>query len=341
MTGMKTLSRLSDDELMGLRFRDLNIAIEDTWLERAMHRLYDELDARGIRFHPPCFLADEWLCPDGEPIIGIAWYLAHPRLKRLEAKMMLEAEGDTLTSCMKLLRHETGHALNYAYTLHRRPRWRELFGSFSEDYPDRYKYRPYSKRFVRHLDEWYAQYHPDEDFAETFAVWLNPKSGWRRKYKGWPALKKLEYVDELMDKIGGKLPQKPVGTKHWDVSRLTSTLRTHYRKKTQFYAENYPDFHDLALRSMFLLEPEEGSTKAAHVMQLLRRPLRNQVARFTGEKKYIVDNLLRDISKRCRELKLYAPANDSLLAVDITAYVTSLTMNYLYTGSFKRDKIRR
>ena len=26
-----------------------------------------------------------------------------------------------------------------------------------------------------HLDPWYAQSHPDEDFAETFAVWLTPE----------------------------------------------------------------------------------------------------------------------------------------------------------------------
>jgi hypothetical protein len=334
---MKKLSRMTDDELLGLRFRDLDIAIKGTWLERCITRLYSELDARGIRFHPPCFLADEWLCPDGEPIIGIAWYLAHPRLKRLETKMVLEAEGDTVTDCMKLLRHECGHALNYAYELHRRRRWRELFGSFSEAYPDRYKYRPYSKRFVRHLDEWYAQYHPDEDFAETFAVWLNPKSGWRRKYKGWPALKKLQYVDELMGRIGVKQPKHPDGTRHWDVSRLRSTLRTHYRKKTRFYAENYPDFHDLALRNIFLVEPNEDSRKAVEIMRELRRPLRNQVSRFTGEKKYIVDSVLRDISKRCRELKLYAPPDGSQMAVDITAYVTSLVMNYLYTGRFKRE----
>ncbi|MFO7870338.1 MAG: putative zinc-binding metallopeptidase, partial [Kiritimatiellia bacterium] len=244
---MPNLSKLTDEELLAMRFKDLSVRIEGTWLEERVFALYRELSASGINFKPRCYLADEWLCPDCEPVIGIAFFLAHPRLKRLERKMMLEVEGGDKTSCMQLLRHETGHALNYAYFLHRRKKWKQLFGEFHSEYPERYRYRPYSKRFVRHLDEWYAQYHPDEDFAETFAVWLDPESDWRRKYTGWKAMDKLLYVEALMKDIGGKAPRKPTGRKYWDIYGMKGTLRTYYKRKTAFYAEYYPDFHDFHL----------------------------------------------------------------------------------------------
>jgi hypothetical protein len=329
---------MSDEEVLSLRFCNLPIAIEGSWLEKHVGRLHEELQSRGIGFHPPCFLADEWLCPDGEPVIGIPFFLAHPRLKSLEMKMMFEVEGGDPKWCMKLLRHETGHALNYAYGLYRRKRWKELFGPFNADYPDRYKYRPYSKRFVQHLDEWYAQYHPDEDFAETFAVWLAPRSNWRRRYKGWQALEKLEYVDELMAGIGNTPPKKPEGERYWDVSRMRSTLRTYYKKKREFYAEYYPDFHDHMLLRIFSKDGRDGSIPAYDLVRRYRKTMRHHVAGCTGEKKYIIDGIFSDIHKRCRELKLHCvDENDSV--VYLTAYVTSLTMNYLYTGRFKKEKL--
>ncbi|MGD2279367.1 MAG: putative zinc-binding metallopeptidase, partial [Candidatus Omnitrophota bacterium] len=223
------LEKLDDDQLLGVRLCELDLRIEGTWLEECVAQLYKELSDKGIKFHPRCYLADEWLCPDGEPVIGIAFFLASPRLMRLERKMILDLEGGSKTDCMKLLRHEAGHAINYAYLLHKRRKWRKLFGPFSKDYPERYRYRPYSKSYVIHLEECYAQYHPDEDFAETFAVWLNPKSDWRKKYKGWKALKKLEYVDELMKDISGTAPKKPRGKEYWSISRLKTTLKNHYK----------------------------------------------------------------------------------------------------------------
>ncbi|MFC1497964.1 putative zinc-binding metallopeptidase, partial [Verrucomicrobiota bacterium] len=242
------------------------------------------------------------------------------------------------TSCMKLLRHETGHALNYAHSLHRRKRWKELFGSFATDYPERYRYRPYSKRFVRHLDEWYAQYHPDEDFAETFAVWLNPRSNWRKTYKGWKALAKLEYVNQLMQEIGTKPPKKTVGQKHWDISKMKTTLNTYYKRKRESSAEYYPDFHDFHLNIIFQKEEPDSGTKAHQIIKRYRKTILDYVSFWTGEKKYVINGILKGLADRCRELGLYANTNENDTLMKITTYVTSLTMNYLYTGRFKKVK---
>jgi hypothetical protein len=336
------LDRLSDEELLSLRFCELGLQIEGTPLEGCIGQLHKELAEKGITFHPPCYLADEWLCPDGEPVIGIAFFLAHPRLKKLEHRMMMEVEGADKASCMKLLRHEMGHVINYAYFLYKRKRWRQLFGSFFEEYPDKYKYRPYSKRFVRHLEEWYAQYHPDEDFAETFAVWLDPGSDWKEKYKGWKALEKLRYIDGLMREIAGVLPRKPAGKKYWEVSRMKSRLQTHYRQKKDLYAENFSDFHDFHLNAIFpagTTSGKEQRIKAHKLIRHFRKEILNNVAAWTGEKKYIISDLLKSLIARCRELDMEtAVGNEADTILKIAVYVTAQTMNYLYTGRYKKKR---
>ena len=201
--------RLSDEQLLDLRICDLPIKIKGSFLEPHIKRLYSELNARGIRFKPHVWLAEEWFSPDGVPGIAIPFYLAHPRLMKLERKQMLEIEGGTDTECMRILRHEAGHALDTAFRLHFKRQHRELFGSFAQPYPDFYKPKPKSRKYVLHLPAWYAQAHPAEDFAETFAVWLTPRSQWRRRYRGWPALRKLEYIDELMNESRRHQTEKP------------------------------------------------------------------------------------------------------------------------------------
>ncbi|MBN2302693.1 MAG: hypothetical protein JXN60_09275 [Lentisphaerae bacterium] len=334
---MPNLDQMTNDELLNMRFCDLDLHITGTWIETCIEQLRSELTLHNISFHPTCFLADEWLCPDNEPVVGIAFFLAHPRLCKLEKEMMLEAEGGTKASCMQLLRHETGHALNYAYGLYRRKKWRKIFGPFSKEYPDRYRYQPYSKRYVRHLDDWYAQYHPDEDFAETFAVWLDPKSDWRNRYARWKAIEKLEYVDDIARDITGKPPIKNEGVRYWDVASMKTTLRTYYKRKQRFYAEDYPDFHDFHLRDMFPMPPGDETIPAHKIIQNHRRQILQYVASCSREKKYVVAGLLKDLSSRCRNLNLYAVDNADA-TMRLAVYVTALTMNYSYTGSFRKNK---
>ena len=330
--------KISDDELLNMRLKDLGLSIKGSWLEECIQKLYNELKSNNIHFLPECYLADEWLCPENEPVIGIAFYLANPRLKNLEYKFMNEVEGGDTESCMKLLRHEAGHAINYAYMLYRLKEWKNLFGHVSEEYPDRYKYRPYSKSFVIHLEEWYAQYHPDEDFAETFAVWLDPSSDWKNKYKGWKAIKKLEYVDSLMKTISDKPPKMRKGQKLWTVNKIKSTLKTHYKKRKEFYAEYDPSFHDSNLNMIFPKDSPGPKKKAYITIREFKKEIIRNVALWTGEKKHIIQNLLKTLIKRCRELDLEANKNDVLPIIKITSYTTSLTMNYIYTGRFKKQK---
>jgi len=347
------LNLLSEEELLSKRIMDLPIAIEGTWLEECVNQLYAELDAKGLVFHPECYLADEWLTPEGEVAIGIPFYLAHPALIKLERRMMLEAEGEGKLWCMQLLRHEAGHAFSYAYDLHQKPEWQKVFGSSQEEYGNNYKFKPYSKSYVRHLDGFYAQYHPDEDFVETFAVWLTPDADWQKKYQGWKALDKLQFVDGLMSLIKGVKPLKPRGKKLWNQKNLTITLEKYYKKKYLNEQEEFPDFHDVQLEKIFApLTDEEwwaykkDSRKNKELMtaeELIRKNFKiilNSIDRCTGERKYIISDLLKNIALRARQLRMIVSQPQSVALMQLSVYVTSITMNYIHTGWLRGTRKR-
>lgn len=306
-----------------MRVRDLHISITGSVLEGRIERLYAELAERGIRFRPPCYLADEWLCPDKMPMIGIPFCLAHPRLIELEQKMMLEVEGSDEESCMKLLRHECGHAINYAYELFKRTRWRELFGPFSAPYGNTYSFQPYSRRYVIHLSDHYAQSHPDEDFAETFAVWLNPHNNWRDKYRDWPVLKKLLYVDSLMCKITAVEPVvRPDLNPPWSAGRMTSTLQAYYERKRKALGADFYGYYDNCLRRLFKSEKHSPSDMpAAQLLRSHRRLLVSQAAQWTEHRKYDINQLLGRLIDRCEQLGLYGRQTD---LVGLTALITAI-----------------
>lgn len=315
---------LSDDELLEIRVKDLHLHIAGSPLEPLVDRLYGELADKGIRFRPPCYLADEWLCPDKEPIIGIPFCLAHPRLKHLEIKMMYEAEGGSEKDCMKLLRHEAGHAINYAYKFYTRTRWRELFGSFSSHYSDTYQYRPYSKRFVVHLDDYYAQCHPDEDFAESFAVWLAPSNNWREKYEKWPAMQKLEYIDHLVEDVARKKPLVTAAPNPpWSAARMTSTLMAYYNRKRNQLGKEFKGYYDDSLKTVFCASADDSSIKASKMLRQHRRILITHTARWTGHRKFDIHLLLNRVIERCDALDLYTKDNlDGLIG--ITTLLTAI-----------------
>ncbi|MBL7130882.1 MAG: hypothetical protein ISS45_05735 [Candidatus Omnitrophica bacterium] len=334
------LSKICEEELLNLRICDLPLRIDGTWLQDCIKELYKELDSKGIKFKPSCYLADEWLTPEQEPVVGIPFFLADPTLMKIENRTMLEVEGGTRQWCAKLLRHETGHAINYAYRLYKRKKWQKTFGRFSLEYPDTYRFRPYSKNFVRHLEDYYAQYHPDEDFAETFAVWLTPNLDWRALYKGWKALEKLKFVDELINEIKDKEPLVKKGKKYWSTSSLRISLKNYYRRKRHFYAEDFPDFHDSNLKRIFVEKNKENTQLplAYDIIKKYRNNILESISTWTGEKKYVINDLLKTITQRCRELKLLNPESESLVVLRISAYITTLIMNYMYTGRFRGKK---
>jgi putative zinc-binding metallo-peptidase len=328
------ISGLSDEELLKMRICDLKVQIAGSELEGRIASFHRELGEKGVALKPHCYLGDEWFCAEGATNIAIPFYLAHPRLKKLEEKMMMEVEGGTEAWCMRLLRHEMGHVINHAYLLTKDKQWQKIFGSPSLEYSESFRARPYSKRFVRHLEGWYAQSHPEEDFAETLAIWLTPGLDWKTQYRGWKALEKLEYVDRLMAKLAAQKPFVTTRSRMSDASRLRSRLDAYYKKRRKLYAQDFPEFFDADLKRLFAADGAAPETeRASAFLRRNRKPMLNAVASWTGEPRFTVDRLLRALTDRCAELDLRVRSDSS--GLEVAAYLATLASHYRLTGKFK------
>jgi hypothetical protein len=321
--------KLSDEQLLSLRFCDLKLRVQGTELEHAILRLYRELEMRGIRFRPHCWLAQEWFSPDGIPGIAIPFFLAHRRLMNIERRFMREVEGGNRNWLMRILRHEAGHAIDTAYRLRHRSHWRAVFGPASLPYPDTYRPRPGSRRFVQHLGAWYAQAHPTEDFAETFAVWLKPRSPWRREYLGWPAFAKLEFIDTLASDIGRSKPVVSTRSTVEDVTQETRTLREHYEDRLTRTPLRRRSGADELLLKVFTAAPRtRNRPKAATLLRELRNPLRQRIVRSGAFSEYLVHQVLRLMIERCESLNLYVRGPRRELRAHLLWVIARLAESY-------------
>lgn len=301
-----TWARLSDEALLSLRLCDLKLSLERSRLAACVRRLYEELESRGIRFKPHAWLAEGWFSPDGVPGIAVPFYLAHPRLERLERRIMREVEGGNTRWLMRIMRHEAGHALDNAYRLRRQRRWREVFGPASLPYPHRYRARPGSRRYVHHLGEWYAQAHPTEDFAETFAVWLKPKSDWRTAYAEWPAFHKLQLVDELMSSVRKRRAPVRNRLRIDPIATDTRTLAQYYRRRLQRHRHFRRGVAEELLHKVFSTQrARQSAVRAGALLRSAKATLVASVARELNIERYTVYQILRMLIERCDALQLY------------------------------------
>jgi hypothetical protein len=327
------LEDTDDQALLASRLRDLPVRIEGTLIERRVQRLHRELQARDIVALPHVYLSEEFFTPDGMLGFAVPFYLAHPRLMQLERSQMLEVEGAGESECRRIFRHEAGHALDEAYRLCERSRYAELFGDPAQPYPASYMPRVESREHVINLASWYAQAHPVEDFAETFAVWLNPYIDWHADYAHWPALRKLEYVDRLMREIAGKPPLISDKTEVEPLRAIRRTLGTHYAKKREYFAWSWSANYDQELRRIF----PEGSDvadapPATRYLRRVRSQLRTLIADGTGVHAYAVDQLLRQMIARAQKLDLRVTGPHQLTIERLLVMLTMQTAGVLHKG---------
>lgn len=322
--------------LLGRRISELGLQIRGSRVERLIDQLYKELAARSISFRPPVYLSDQWGCPDGTPLIGVPFYLVDRRLERLEEEMSGAVEDDG--EAMRYLRHECGHALNYAFKLYERADWQQTFGSFSRPYRERYRADPFSREHVRHILGWYAQKHPDEDFAETFAVWLTPGVDWRSEYAGWPALAKLEYVDRVMTEIRELNPEAVTPTaEDLPVESMNYTIAEHYDSGAEEIPIGDARQFDADLRRIFAASADAPSGMSAdefitrHYREILFR-----LAYWTSESPAVVRSLLDHLIARVHVLGLRVSGLDAATLIELTAFGTAVVMNYRHTQSLRR-----
>lgn len=324
-------------ELLNTRICDLNIELEGSPVEPFLRRLYRELAGKRLYFQPEAYLTDSWGCPDGVPVIGIPFYLADRRLARIEEEQTGELE--TPQATMMFLRHEAGHAINYAYRLYEDREWVTIFGPFGQPYRERFRPNPLSRHFVRHImhhrhGRTYAQKHPDEDFAETFAVWLTPRSAWRRRYRNWPALRKLRYVDRLMKVIRGQPPTcRRVGPLCTPADKMDILLAEHYGQLADRYSADAQGYVDDKLREVFPVVRSRMLAPAGELLGKHQAELVQRVTRWSGLDAQEVDSLLIKLQERARVLDLtYRPRETAAKIMDITALLTALAIDFAQTG---------
>lgn len=337
---------LERERLLANKITDLGLKIEGTYLQQLVERLYSELGRAGIQFKPFVYLSDEWSCPDRVPVIGVPFYLADPKLSQIEDEMMDGIEASTEDEILGYLRHEAGHAFNYAYKLYDTEEWRQVFGSFDLPYKDEYTPQPFSRRFVRHIPGWYAQKHPDEDFSETFAVWLTPNSSWRELYRDWGCYPKLLYVDRIARELGAREPVVTGADYDFTQEALTHSVAEHYRRTRPALAELPPHFDgeltrifkpaQLASETDQSAEPgRRQSVPAEAFIAEHRRKIVFDVSYWTGLYDVNVRSLVNHLSERCRVLDLRVDnERASAVLIDFVAFVTALCMNKLYKGDF-------
>jgi hypothetical protein len=322
-------------EILSKPIQQLGLKLEGSFLERFVLQLYKELEAKGLtRFRPTCYLTDEWGCPNGEPVIGIPFYLADPKLQRLESEMN---DIEDARQIMMYMRHEAGHAFNYAYELFKTPEWRQVFGPFRRPYRDNYKPVPFSRQFVRHMEGWYAQKHPDEDFAETFAVWLTPRSNWRKRYKGWGAMKKLLYMDRIGHNLGALDPQVAHGDTDITVDEMDLTVGEFYQRALdqQLTPGELP--LDADLRDIFNVSKRRRKDvrPAVDLLRENRKLLVDKVNYWTGVQRPLVKKLIEAIETKTSDLGLRADLKcEREYLTELTVYATALAMNYIARGKF-------
>jgi hypothetical protein len=323
-------------ELLNSRINEMGLRVDAPPISPFVERLYRELGNKGLKFEPDCYLTDGWGCPDQVPVIGIPFYLADERLIRIEEEQTGDIETDQML--MMLLRHEAGHAYNYAYRLYQMPEWSDVFGPFRQPYRDNFRPNPFSRQFVRHIvhhqyGRTYAQKHPDEDFAETFAVWLTPRSAWKRKYRLWPALRKLEFVDKLMRKVRRREPDRTEGRLCTPVESMDMLLAEHYGQRVERYRAAAQGYVDDKLREVFPPVRGHSLALASDLIRKHQAQLNSQVMRWSGLDEDEVRTLLDKLEDRADVLCLqYRRKQLTVKLMDVTALATSLAMDFAYTG---------
>jgi putative zinc-binding metallo-peptidase len=328
---METTEQVAPEQAQSVletRVCDLGLMIEGSRLEKFVQQLYRELEQKKIfKFRPACYLTDEWGCPSGEPIIGIPFYLARADLAQIE-KENNDLESDR--EIMMYLRHEAGHAFNYAYKLHRTPEWKQTFGPYRRPYRENYRPVLFSRDYVRYLPGWYAQKHPDEDFAETFAVWMTPRSGWRKKYRGWGALAKLRYMDRIARELGNADPLRKRGKPDIIAEEMEMTVGDIYCNSTE-PVPLLDVMQDGDLAGIFYASKKSKTGRPAEAfLREHRKSIVDHIARWTAMQRPMVRKFMESLEKRSAELGLMVDRKkEAEVLSEITVFATTLVMNHL------------
>ena len=334
-------------EILNRRICDFDLRIEGRPLEQIIERFRAEMRERGITaLEPRFYLTDEWGVPEGTVAIGIPFYLADAELLRVHGLKGGLVEGSRRGRHLALppARARPRRELRVP-PIHER-RVDASFGPMSRPYPQEYKALPFSTSFVRHLPGGYEKTHPDEDWAETFAVWMTPESAWRELYADSPAaLAKLEYCDRMLAALKDKSPDVTSTAIDYEANEINATVQEFY-ESFEVGDVRIPRSLDGDLRLIFARRTDSAAPAAtaqdaprtgdaALLMRRQRDALVGVAYRWTGLTPELLWKLIDHLIDRAAELKLtYALSERDAILVELAGFIHTLAMNYIYRGSF-------
>ncbi len=272
-------------------------------LQKYKAQLKSELRDHGLSVDFHLWVSDEWFCPDGVPGFALPFYLFNPDLMKIHRMETGRVEGRTDREILKLMRHELGHAIDNAYGLRKDKERQDVFGPSSRDYPEHYAPRAYSKSFIRYLGDHYAQSHPDEDFAETFAYWLDPEKMWHLKSFSKNLQKKLHCMNRMMRKIRNQQPKLTNQFVVEPIAKNSETLGEYYARFKRERALICYKRIDRNLTRAFSFSSGQASTVTlAQFLKSRKKQMARDVAKTEGVYKYEAELALKKIIERAEGL---------------------------------------
>ncbi len=327
-------------ELLLTPLNRLPITIEDSFFGEALRVVRADLKRARIKYlEPQYYLSTGYGTVAGTTTIALGFYDCNDVLQEINHE--LRGFRYTRDEIINIIRHEVGHAFAYGYKLYRRKDFRQVFkvkGNYFNTYPltDRYVERanPWSRDFVNPGGDYYAQKHPDDDFAETFMVWLMPRYNWRRAYRRYPgALRKLEFVDKLVSEVRRTEPlidQSP--NLYEPLDDFRETLARFYRlRTTRAYRKRATGYIDPDLIDMFWRPaPTRGKRKReqdyVHADNFIRKHKRDiaaQVSRWSEVDPRVVQDFLDKCRARAHALDLWVRKETrEKKVIEFTSYVS-------------------
>jgi hypothetical protein len=338
-------------EMLTTPINRLGYKIEGTVLEEAIAIVRKDMRRVGItKLQPRFYLSNGYGCIEGIPNISVSFTDCNDLIGELNQEFRHFRY--TREELIDVLRHEVGHAFCYGYKLFRTPEFRRIFkvkGHFFRTYPATNQYvrrvNPWSKEFVNPGGDYYAQKHPDDDFAETFLVWIKPRQNWRKMHKSRPgALRKLEYVDRVVKEYGRKPPLVEGNPTmiYEPVEELKLTVARFMKAKPAIYRRQATGYVDSDLKAMFLKRPPYVRGRPArthhHAYAFLRgykRILIPRVAYWVGVDESVVAALIDKLIARSRALNLWVRHDESeRKIIELTAYLSAVCTNFVRHGAF-------
>lgn len=330
---------------LGTRLCDLGLRIAGSSLEPIVARFLDEIGAAGIALCPDFYLSTEWGVRDGSASLAIPFYLARADLIELHRERTGLVEGVSTRDILRYLRHEMGHIIDYVYKLNQNRSWRQCFGRPSRPYREEYRPHPFSPEYVIHLPGFYAQKHPQEDWAETCAVYLTPGRDWRQEYAGCGgALHKLTYCEEVLAQVKHAKQLALVFARDEDIETIECSLDDFYAQLEEGSAAVPPAGMAAALDAAFApLFCDEGG-KTFTVADLIRANLAELCSvtfRLTGHFPNRVRPLLGMLADTAAVMDLrYASAAQTEALLTLTSLVGAMAMNFTLHGSYQPSTSR-